>query len=42
VCSACGEEDYGDPGGPAHDECFKYGPCDRRCIADHEQLLEVT
>ena len=23
VCSACGEEDYGEPGGPAHAECEK-------------------
>lgn len=34
VCGSCGLEDYGQPGGPAHDECFKYGPCDHGCIAE--------
>lgn len=22
VCDRCGEQDYGEPGGPAHRECF--------------------
>ena len=28
VCKACGEEDYGDEGGPAYKECFE--KCDVR------------
>jgi hypothetical protein len=32
VCESCGEEDYGDPGGPAYRECITEGPCDRRCV----------
>jgi hypothetical protein len=25
-CAACGDVDYGEPGGPAHSECFKECP----------------
>lgn len=42
VCGSCGLEDYGNPGGPAHDECFKYGPCDRRCIESEFEGVSRT
>lgn len=29
-CQRCGEFDYGEPGGPGHEHCSKYGPCDLR------------
>lgn len=30
VCRRCGEEDYGEPGGPGHADCFvQHGPHDR-------------
>lgn len=34
-CARCGEWDYGDPGGPAHAECFGDDPngCSRHCTA---------
>jgi hypothetical protein len=31
VCQSCGEEDYGQPGGPGHRDCFIEGPCSHRC-----------
>ena len=33
VCQSCGWEDYGEPGGPGHRDCFDLGPCDYRCEA---------
>ena len=27
-CASCGDYDYGEPGGPAHAECFVKGPCE--------------
>jgi hypothetical protein len=40
VCGSCGLEDYGQPGGPAHDDCYKFGPCDRNCIqtSSHQEV----
>lgn len=26
-CAACGEMDYGEPGGPGYHECMEDGPC---------------
>jgi hypothetical protein len=31
VCASCGLEDYGDPGGPAYEECITLGPCHPSC-----------
>lgn len=31
VCARCPAEDYGDPGGPGHRDCFVNGPCDPSC-----------
>lgn len=33
-CHWCGEEDYGDFGGPGFADCFLNGPCDRSCVED--------
>jgi hypothetical protein len=26
-CARCGVHDYGEPGGPGHDDCYLNGPC---------------
>lgn len=34
-CPRCDQWDYGEPGGPAHRECFLEGPCDPyHCLKD--------
>lgn len=30
-CLSCGWQDYGEKGGPAHDECYVTGPCSFAC-----------
>lgn len=30
-CARCGAYDYGEPGGPGHDECMVRGPCSMSC-----------
>lgn len=29
-CESCGQEDYGEPGGPGFRDCYVLGPCDSR------------
>lgn len=36
VCSSCGLEDYGDPGGPGHRDCVILGPCSHACAGAKE------
>ncbi len=39
-CARCGEEDYGDPGGPAYRECITEGPCDPSCEPDDDEPMD--
>lgn len=40
-CRRCTDYDYGEPGGPAHRECFAEGPCSRSCEPLPEILADV-
>lgn len=38
VCARCGEQDYGEPGGPGHSDCER--PCDVSCQRAEEDTNE--
>lgn len=39
-CSACDVVDYGEPGGPGHQNCIVLGPCSHACAEAREALSE--
>jgi len=39
-CESCDDIDYGDPGGPGHNDCFVMGPCSFACEQARDSLSE--